>query len=219
MTWEVDDKTYCNERATATQQTAFSFVAQARTWLPDPIGGILWFSVDDAASTVYTPLYAGLQKAPETYAEGNGSMMEWSDNSAFWIFNQVANLAYTRYNLIHPYIHELQQELEKSYTRYTSMVDQKAQELYKEDKSKAVDFVSDFSVDNANSLVHKWKRLYQFLFMKFMDGNVKTTDDREFKTNGTRVVRLKQPGYSEEWYRKLIEETGDKFKVPESEGH
>ena len=219
LTWEVDGETYCNERATATQQTAFSFVAQARTWLPDPIGGILWFSVDDAASTVYTPLYAGLQKAPETYAEGNGSMMEWSYNSAFWIFNQVTNLAYTRYNLIHPYIHELQQELEKSYTRYTSMVDQKAQELYKEDKSKAVDFVSDFSVDNANSLVHKWKRLYQFLFMKFMDGNVKTTEGREFKTNGTGVVRLKQPGYSEEWYRKLIEETGDKFKVPEEDSH
>ncbi|MCF8335947.1 MAG: C69 family dipeptidase [Bacteroidales bacterium] len=219
LTWEVEGETYCNERATATQQTGFSFVAQARAWLPDPLGGIFWFSVDDAASTVYTPLYAGLQKAPATYKEGNGSMMEWSENSAFWVFNQVSNLAYTRYNLIHPYIHDLQQELEKRYSRYTSMVDQKAQELYKDDKSKAVEFVSDFSVENANSLVHKWKRFYRFLFMKFMDGNVKITEGREFKTNGTGVVRLKQPGYSEEWYRKLIEETGDKFKVPEDEGH
>jgi dipeptidase len=219
LTWEVDGETYCNERATATQQTGFSFVAQARDWLPDPIGGIFWFSVDDAASTVYTPLYAGTQKAPVTYAEDNGSMMEWSENSAFWIFNQVSNLAYTRYNMIHPYIHDLQQELEKRYTQYTSMVDQKAQELYKEDKQKAEKFVSDFSIENANGLVHQWKRFYRFLFMKFMDGNVKTTEGREFKTNGTGVVKLKQPGYSEDWYKQLIEETGDKFKMPESEGN
>jgi dipeptidase len=192
-------------------------VAQARNWLPDPVGGILWFSVDDAASTVYTPLYAGLQKAPETYKEGNGSMMSWSDNSAFWTFNQVSNLAYTRYDLIHPYIHDLQQELEKRFVQYTGMIDEKAKALHKNEPEKAVELVSDFSVDNANNLVHKWKRLYQFLFMKFMDGNVKVTEGREFKTNGTGVVKYKQPGYSKDWYKKLIEETGDKFKVPESD--
>src|SRR6056297_3340798 len=219
LTWEVDGKTYCNERATATQQTGFSFVAQARSDYPDKIGGIFWFSVDDAASTVYTPLYAGIQKAPETFAEGNGSMMDWGKNSAFWVFNQVSNLAYTRYNLIHPYINDFQQELEKEFVRYTEIIDGKAMELYKEDKEKAMEFVSDFSVDNANLLTHKWKKFYQFLFMKFMDGNVKTTEGREFKTNGTGVVKLKQPGYSEEWYRQLIEETGDKFLMPETEGH
>jgi len=219
LTWEVDGKQYCNERATATQQTGFSFVAQARSNYPDKIGGIFWFSVDDAASTVYTPFYAGMQKAPETFAEGNGSMMDWGKNSAFWVFNQVSNLAYTRYNLIHPYINDFQQELEKEFVRYTEIIDGKAMELYKEDKEKAMEFVSDFSVDNANLLTHKWKKFYQFLFMKFMDGNVKTTEGREFKTNGTGVVKLKQPGYSEEWYRQLIEETGDKFLMPETEGH
>jgi dipeptidase len=217
LIWEVDGNKYINERATATQQTGFSFVAQARDWLPDPIGGIFWFSVDDAASTVYTPLYAGLQTAPPPYAEGNGSMMEWSDNAAFWIFNQVSNLAYTRYNLIHPYIHDLQQQLEKRFVQYTSMVDEKALELFKEDKGKAEAFVSGFSVDNAIALVHKWKEFYRFLFMKFVDGNVKTTEGRSFKTNGTGVVKLKQPGYSEEWYKQLIEETGKKFKVPAKE--
>jgi dipeptidase len=219
LTWEVDGKQYCNERATATQQTGFSFVAQARSNYPDKIGGIFWFSVDDAASTVYTPLYAGTQKAPETFAEGNGSMMDWGKNSAFWVFNQVSNLAYTRYNLIHPYINDFQQELEKEFVRYTEIIDDKAMELYKEDKEKAMEFVSDFSVDNANLLTHKWKKFYQFLFMKFMDGNVKITEGREFKTNGTGVVKLKQPGYSEEWYKQLIEETGDKFLMPETEGH
>lgn len=215
LTWKVDGETYCNERATATQQTGFSFVAQARSWLPDEVGGILWFSVDDASSTVYTPLYAGTQKAPETFAEGNGTMMEWGKNAAFWVFNQVSNLAYTRYNLIHPYIHDFQQKLEERFVQYTAAIDQKAMEMYEEDPEKAMHFVSDFSIDNANNLVHSWKKFYQFLFMKFMDGNVKITNGREFETNGTGVVELEQPGYSEEWYRQLIEETGDKFKVVE----
>ncbi len=218
LTWEVDGQTYCNERATATQQTGFSFVSQSRNWLPDAVGGILWFSVDDAASTVYTPLYAGMTESPETFKKGNGSMMEWSDNAAFWIFNQVSNLAYTRYNLIHPYIHDYQQKLEERFVEYTSMVDQKAKKMFNEDKEKAHEFLTAFSVDNANNLVHNWKKFYQWLFMKFVDGNVKPTEGRKFKTNGTGVVKLKQPGYSEDWYKQLIEETGDKFKVP-GDGH
>ena len=164
-------------------------------------------------------MYAGLQKAPETYEEGNGSMMEWSNNSAFWAFNQVSNLAYTRYEEIHPYVHEFQQELEKKYVQYTGMIDEQAKEIYKNDKDKAIELVSDFSIDNANTLVHNWKRFYQFLFMKYMDGNIKQTNGRHFKDNGTGVVKLTQPGYGEEWYKKLIEETDDKFKVPEGDAH
>ena len=95
LTWEVDGKTYFNERAISTQQTGFSFVAQSRSWLPNPIGGILWFGVDDTYSTVYSPMYCGITKVPESYAVGNGSMMEFSETSGFWIFNQVSNFAYT----------------------------------------------------------------------------------------------------------------------------
>jgi len=219
LTWEVDGKTYCNERATATQQTAFSFVSQSRNWLPDPIGGILWFGVDDAGSTVYTPLYAGTQKAPETFAEGNGSMMEWSDNAAFWIFNQVTNLAYMRYDIIHPHVHEFQQKLEEKFVDYTAMIDEKAKALYEEDQDQAIELVSNFSVDNANTLVHNWKRFYQFLFMKFVDGNEKATNGRHFETNGTGVVKVKYPGYGEDWYKRIIEETDDKFLVPGSDSH
>ncbi|MFP4041775.1 MAG: dipeptidase [Bacteroidales bacterium] len=215
LTWDVDDETYCNERATATQQTGFSFVSQSRDWLPNAIGGILWFSVDDAANTVYTPIYAGSQKVPETYEEGNGSMMDWGKNSAFWIFNQVSNLAYTRYNAIHPIIAEYQQKLEKRFVEYTNMIDEKANDYYSENQEEALDFLTEFSVNNANNLVYNWKKFYQFLFMKFMDGYEKVTEGREFKTNGHGVVKVESPGYSDEWYEQLIEETGDKFKVRE----
>ena len=218
--WEVDGKKYCNERAVATQQTGFSFVTQSRNWLPDEIGGINWFGVDDAASSVYVPMYCGMQDVPETYAEGNGSLREWSENSAFWTFNQVSNLAYTRYDEIHPHIAELQGKYEDKFVNYVEGVDKAAKKLYERDEQAARDFVTNFSVTAANKLVDDWKEFYQFLFMKYMDGNIKKTDGREFLTNGHGVLKSPdQPGYGEDWYRKIIKQTGDKFKVPEDEGH
>src|SRR6056297_207175 len=98
--WEVDGKTYCNERTTATQQTGFSFVAESRPGMPDIIGGILWFGVDDAASTVYVPMYCGMTMVPETFAVGNGDLLTYSDDAAFWAFNFVSNFAYLRYNIM-----------------------------------------------------------------------------------------------------------------------
>lgn len=214
LTWEAQDAkgethTYCNERATSTQQTGFSFIAQSRSWIPNEIGGIIWFSVDDAASTVYTPIYTSSTKVPESYAKGNGKMMEWSDDAAFWIFNQVSNFAYTRYNLIHPEIEEVQQGLEKNFIKKVKAIDAGAEQLYKTDKDMAIDFVTDFSVNNANALVENWKKMYKYLFMKYMDGNVKTPNPGHLNPN------LKQPGYGKKFYNIIVRETGDKFLMPE----
>lgn len=212
LEWEVDGKTYCNERAIATQQTGFSFVAQVRENLPDPVGGILWFGVDDASSTVYVPMYCGMLKAPETFAVGNGAMMKWSDNAAFWVFNQVTNYAYTRYNLIHPEIAMVQAELEDKFIKLTNAVDKAAAELYKADPKLAREYLTDFSVKQADNTVERWKELYQYLFMKYMDGNVK-----EY-VPGEQNPKKKSPGYGDDWYKKIVEQTGDHFKV-HGEGH
>ncbi len=210
LTWDAENtegetKHYCNERATSTQQTGFSFIAQSRSWIPNEIGGIIWFSVDDAASTVYTPIYTSSTKIPDCYAKGNGKMMEWSDNSAFWIFNQVSNFAYLRYNIIHPEISEKQKNYETKFVKKVKAIDAGAFQLYKTDKKLAVEFVTDFSVNNANSLVNDWKKFYQYLFMKYMDGNVKTLNP------GKQNPNLKQPGYSKDFYNNVVKQTGDKF--------
>jgi dipeptidase len=209
LTWKVDSVTYFNERAISTQQTGFSFIAQSRSWLPDPVGGILWFGVDDTYSTVYTPMYCGMKSVPPSYAVGKGAMMEFNGDAAFWVFNQVSNFAYTRYDLMIPYIQEKQKQLETRYMEETQNIDQVAGTLYKKDPKKAVQFITDYSVKAGEQTVDEWKRLYAFLFTRYMDGNVKT------KKEGQLNPKLEQPGYSEEWYRKLVEETGTKFKVPE----
>jgi dipeptidase len=206
MTWNVDGETFFHERAISTQQTGFSFVAQSRSWLPDPVGGILWFSVDDSYSTVYVPMYCGITQVPETYAVGNGSMMEFSDNSAFWVFNQVSNLAYTRYKDMIVDIQKVQTALESKFIAHTSVVDKAATDLYKTDPAKAREFLTDYSVNQANSTVMRWKELYRYLFTKYLDGNVKVRDGNK------QNPKVKFPGYDEGYYRMIIEKTGDKFK-------
>ncbi len=213
LSWEVDSVTYFNERATSTQQTGFSFVAQMRSWLPDPIGGIHWFGVDDTYSTVYSPMYCGITEVPESFAVGNGSMMEFSDDAAFWVFNQVSNFAYTRYNVMIPDIQKRQKELENYYVNMVTSIDITAAELYKRDKNKSRTFLTEFSKSIGNYTVREWKNLYQYLFTRYMDGNIKERVEGQMNPN------YEQPGYGEEWYRLLIRETGSKFRYPDETSH
>lgn len=212
LTWKVDGVEYCNERATATQQTGFSFVVQSRSWLPDAIGGIIWWGVDDASGTVYMPMYGSITKAPDNFAVGNGSMMEWSETSGFWIFNQVENFAYTRWDAIHPEIEKVQQKMENDFIDFTPAVDKGAQELYAENPEKAIAYLTNYSAYAGDYTFKTWKKLYQHLFMKYMDGNIKTAKP---VPPGYKFANpdLKQPGYGEDWYRLIIEKTGDQFKV------
>ena len=217
LTWKVDGVQYCNERAISTQQTGFSFVTQSRSWLPDGIGGIIWFGVDDAASTVYTPMYSCITEVPKAFATGNGSLMEFSSEAAFWVFNQVSNLAYTRYNTIHPEIQKQQQRLENKYVTYTSAMDLAASELFKTDKELAVDLLTEYSVNQGNNTLKEWQNLYKYLFTKYMDGNVKT--DKAIPENYKYITPdLVQPGYGNDWYKKIIKETGEHFKMKKLAG-
>ncbi len=209
MDFEVDGKKYVQERATATQQTGFSFVAQCRSWLPDEIGGIIWFGVDDAASSVYFPMYTSSTRVPRSFAQGNGSMMEFTNEAAFWVFNQVTNFAYTRYNVIQPEVRAKQKALETQYVAFVKAADAGAQALYADDKAAAVAFLTDFSCKTGDELVADWRNFYGYLFTKYMDGNIKTV------VPGQRNPKVEQPALPEWFLRMLIEQTGDKLRVVE----
>lgn len=212
LTWKVDGVTYCNERATATQQTAFSFIAQLRNWLPDHIGAINWFSVDDAATTVYVPMYTCMTETPYNYREGNGDLMNFTMESAFWVFNLVSNWAYTRYNAMFPDIQKVQEELHNKFISEVAENDKKFVELYNKDKDKAIAEMTKYSHNAAEYTHKKWTELFAYLFTKYMDGNIKTPSE---VPEGYKYYapNLKQPGYGEEWYRRIANETGDKLKV------
>ena len=222
MSWKVDGKEYLHERATSTQQTGFSFVTQSRSWLPDPVGGILWFGVDDTYYTVYTPMYCGITSVPHSFAVGNGDMMTYSADAAFWVFNEVTNFVYSRANVMTPDLQAKQKELEHKYMAETADIDARAAELFnstaKGAAKKGTDMITAYSVNAGNNTVKEWRELYKFLFTKYMDGNVKT---RRPVPEGYKYIapEVKQPGYPQEWLMRIVIDAGDKLKVPESAGN
>jgi dipeptidase len=215
LTWKHEGKTYFHERAAMTQQTGFSYIAQARQWLPDPVGGIIWFSVDDAGSTVYVPMYCGITKVPETYAEGNGDILAYSPTSAFWAFNKVSNFVYLRYDLMIQDVKKVQQELENGFYQSVVETDRLAMRLLEEqpgDIQSVRKLLTDFSVNAGNNTVERWQRLFEFLLVKYMDGNVKQEENGQFKRNPYgNPMPPKHIDYPDWWKQLIIEKTGDKF--------
>ena len=194
LTWTVDSVTYCNERATSTQQTGFWFLAQSRSWLPDPIGGIFWFGVDDATSSLLMPMYSSITRAPEKIARGYGAMMEFMDDAGFWVFNQIANFCYTRYSYIHPVIFAKQQVDEEKFIAMIPGIDEQAKSLLATSPAKAIDFLTEFSVNTGNTAIMDWKKFYGNLFTRYMDGNIKTAVPVP-EGNIYVVPKVEQPGY------------------------
>lgn len=208
--WEVDGAKYFNERATSTQQTGFSFVTQSRAWLPDPIGGVFWFGVDDTFSTVYVPMYCGIHEAPRPFAAGNGNFYTFSWDAAFWVFNAVANFAYSRYCDMIEDIQVVQSELEDNFAAMQPKIDKAALKLYRRSPELARDYLTEYSARQADKTVARWRELFSYLMVKYVDGNVKVDTAR----GHADIVRWKltQPGYPEDWYRRIVEENGDQFR-------
>jgi dipeptidase len=215
LTWKVDSATYCNERAISTQQTGFSFVAQSRSWLPDPVGGILWFGVDDTYSTCYVPMYCGIDSIPRCFAVGNGDLLTYSETSAFWTFNKVANLAYLQYDRMIGHIRQKQSQLESGYISETPAIDETAKKLYEtEGAEKASAFLTEYSVREADHMTRQWEELFHYLLVKYMDGNVKKEKEGKFERNEYGLPAAPEhPGYPAWWYEAIVKSTGDHFRV------
>lgn len=215
LTWQVDSVEYCNERAISTQQTGFSFVAQSRSWLPNPIGGILWFGVDDTYSTCYVPMYCGITEIPECFAVGNGDMLTFSETSAFWTFSEVSNYTYLRYDDMIKDVQKVQKELEEKFVMYVPVIDKAAENLYNTvGEAEARRFVSQYSVNEAGNMTKRWKQLKNYLVVKYTDGNIKKEENGAFKRTETGMPASPIfAGYPEWWYRAIVNATGDHLKV------
>lgn len=214
LTWESDSVQYCNERPVATQQTGFVFTSQMRSWLPDPIGGILWFGTDDADQTVFTPMYCSITEVPECYREGNGDLYTFSWTSSFWIQNWVSNMVYNKYSYMHPDLEKVQKELESKFFAEQDKTDKEALALYEKSQEQAVRFLTEYSGEQAQYAFDKWKKLGEFLVIKYMDGVVRKEKDGEFIRNEHgKPSSPQRVGYPKEFYRQVVKETGDKYKV------
>lgn len=204
LTFKVDGVEYGHERPIATQQTGFTFVAQMRSWLPNYIGGILWFGVDDAASCVYAPVYCSTNKVPWCYDEKNGTLLDYSSTSAFWTFNYVANFAYGKYLPMMEDVRKKQHQLETEFDLQVPETDKKALAM---SEAEARAFLTDFSNKTAENTTAEWKKLGEFLLVKFLDGNIKKEENGKFLKNTEGLPPgIIRAGYPEPLQREMIKE-------------
>ena len=178
--FKLDSVQYWFERPIATQQTAWSFVAQMRGYESAKAGGILWFGVDDAASTVYVPMYSTITEVPECFKEGNGDMYNYSPTSAWWTYNIVANWAYTKYSAMMPDIKKVQAAWEDKFNAQVEAVDAQVAEM---DPAKATEFLTKYSCAQAQESTAAWKELGIYLFVKYLDGQERKEKDGQFLRN------------------------------------
>jgi dipeptidase len=204
LSFKLDGETYYHERPIATQQTGFSFVAQMRNWLPPYIGGILWFGVDDAAFNIYTPMYCGINSVPNCYSETNGSLLEYSPSSAFWVYNRVSNYAYDKYSLMIDDIRKTQKHWESNFRTLIPSIDKTALDL---PEASARDFLTTFSHSQAENSTTAWRRLGEYLLVKNLDGVVKKEENGKFLMNDKKIPQgIIRPGYPEEVLRRMVKE-------------
>ncbi len=200
MTWEIDSVQYSWERPISTQQTGFSYVSQSRAWLPDAIGGVLWYGVDDTYTTCYVPLYCGMNKVPRSFA--TGSMQEFSWDSAWWVFNFVANFANLKYSYMIKDIQAVQSELEGTFIAMQPTVEMAALELARKNPDMLTRYLTDYSISHAELVVDRWRELGEFLLTKYNDGYVKNDKGRP-----------EERGYPEAWLRDVIELRPEQFEL------
>lgn len=208
LTFTVDGKQYFNERPISTQQTAFTFVSQLRSWLPREIGGVLWFGNDDANMVAYTPVYCGNTVQPACYNTKGADAVTFSSDNAFWLCNMVSNMVYPRYSQLFPELKAVRDSLETSYFANQASIEKQAADLYQTDKVAALKLLNNYSNAKADEMLANWKRLATRIIVKYNDMAVKKEKDGKLLQSVTR------PGYPISFGRKLVKETGDWYAVP-----
>jgi dipeptidase len=200
ISWELDGATYAWERPISTQQTGFSYVSQSRSWLPDPVGGILWYGVDDTYTTCYFPLYCGIDAVPPSFKDGSLRRFSW--DSAWWVFNFVANFANLKYSYMIEDIRAVQTELEGSLLSLQPSFEKTAVELAENNPELLTRYLTNYSITQGEMIVERWKRLGEHLITKYNDGYVQNEKGRP-----------EEKGYPDDWIQRVIGTRPDQFKL------
>ncbi len=203
FTIEGDTTKYGWERPISSQQTAFSFVSQSRSWLPDEIGGIFWYGVDDTYSTCYMPFYMGMTEVPKNFTTGSIAVFDW--DSPFWVFNLVSNYAYGMYSYIIQDILKLQKELESEALAITPYIDKIAVDIYKNDKELTHKFLTNYSISTAEKTVQSWKELGYQIFAKYNDRYI-----NDMSNNGRTP---KGVGYGNDFFKRAVQDKPGYYNV------
>lgn len=216
LSFKVDEQEYFNERPTSTQQTGFTFVGQMRSWLPDAVGGIVWWGNDDANMVPYTPVYCGVSEIPECYVRIAGEQDElvFSWKSAFWMQNTVSNMVYPYYSKMYPDLRKAIDELETAYAKEIADIDNEGKKLCESQPNAVGRYLANYSNRAANQMMERWESLFRYLVVKHNDMVVKREKDGQFeRTPDGYAAPTVRPGYPTEFGKRIVKETGNRYKM------
>jgi len=222
VAWEYNGDTYVNERTISTQQTGWHFVAQARSWLPDEVGGIIWFSADDTSTSVHVPFYSSMTQVPASWSipQGDkthsGDVTKFSFDHAFWVFNMVANLAYPRWEVVYPDIAQHIRSIEHLLETEVFQIDYQAEAMLKsKGRDATIAFLTEFSNAAGDRVVKEHLELWKNLFVKYRDGQITVAADAtESPACGCKVS---ENGYDDKWHSRIVADTGSHYLVEQHE--
>ena len=210
--FRVDSVKYYNERPISTQQTAVTYVAQMRSWLPNHVGGVLWVGLDDANMVAYTPLYCCATELPECYTEGVANAFTFTPRSAYWLCNALSNFVYPRYCQLFPELQAVRDELDND---FESLLDKTDKEALAMTTGEAVKHLTAYGCRAASAMMDRWRGLFERLIVKYNDMTEKPEENGQYKrTAGGEHVPVIRPGYPERYRRAIIQETGERYRVP-----
>ena len=216
LSYKVGEQEAFNERPISTQQTAWSFISQMRSWMPREVGACFWFGNDDGNMVAYTPMYSCITRRPKCFTEEGADDVTFSMDNAFWVCNWVSNMVYPRYSQMFPTLKAVRDSLDASYSQLQPQIEAKALAL---PESERVAFLTNYSCKKGDEMIARWQQLAFYLIVKFNDMVEKPTNEngtfeRTPYGHGARVVR---PGFPEKYARELLKMTGDKYLVPAEE--
>ena len=215
LSWEYQGKKYFNERPISTQQTAGTYVIQVRASMPNAVGGVLWFGNDDPNMVAYTPIYCCVSKVPECYNPKDANDVTVSWTSAFWVENWVSNMTYPRYSQLFPSLQAVRQDVEGGYIAQQAQVESHAQTLLAQDPARAKAYLTDYSTTCANQMLARWKKLGEYLIVKYNDQTVKPEKDGKFELTPDGLGKaVERTGFNDSYKKVIVDQTGDKYLQP-----
>ena len=203
-----DSIAYFRERPIATQQSGFTMTCQMRSWLPNDVGGVTWFNCDDADMVAYVPLYCCITQIPDAFRPENNPRNEFSEQSAFWMNNWVANMIYPRYSMMIGDLRKAQKELEDYYFADQEEVLNAIKGLMPADRQN---YLNKKSLAYADKMMQRWNQLAKYLIVKYNDQIVKRTDEKGQFTRWGHDT----PGYDQQFIDAIGKSTGDRYRLKE----
>jgi len=196
------------ERPIGCQQSGMTMVCQMRDWLPDAVGGVTYFNLDDASMVAYVPCYCGINRIPEPFRRENNDMMEFSTGSAFWMNNFVANMVYPRYSAMIGDLREAQSELEDFYANDQKEVEERVKGMT---PSQAAAFLTAKTEAYTDMMMKRWEKLAKLLIVKHNDQIMQPSE------NGVLVRgRRTSPEYAPAFVDAVKAQTGDRYVKPKA---